>query len=114
MPLLFDPLTSILHPELSLRSIHYYLCHYHPILLRTRRATSSASRLPNNVRIQGEPIFLTGAYENIKPSGTYTHTAIFSATTDIRRRTFFYVQDATGTGFTIVSLNTNGQRNTGR
>jgi hypothetical protein len=64
---------------------------------------------PNNPRIQGEPIFLTGAYENIKPSGTYTHMAIFSATTDIRETDSFYVQDVNGTGFNIVHLTRMGR-----
>jgi hypothetical protein len=72
---------------------------------------------PNGTpRVTGEPIFLTGAYENIKPNppgggSPYTHMAIFGWNTDIRDTDYFYVPDGTGTGFNIVHLTRMG-RNT--
>ncbi len=70
---------------------------------------------PAPPRITGEPIFLTGAYENIKPNpptgggNPYTHIAIFGWNTDIRDSDSFYVPDDTGTVFNIVHLTRMGR-----
>jgi len=58
-----------------------------------------------NPTISGVLFFLTGAYENIKPTGTYTHVALFALGMDIRDSDDIYVpQYVGGTKFTIVHI----------
>jgi hypothetical protein len=59
----------------------------------------------STVVISGILFFLTGAYENIKPSGGYTHIALFGLGMDIRDGDDVYVpQYSGGTKFNIVHI----------
>ena len=65
---------------------------------------------PTAIASAGVPIFITGAFENIKPTNTYTHIAIFGLDADIRDGDVIWVPQYSinpstfGTQFTVVHV----------
>jgi len=53
----------------------------------------------------GVSFFLTGAFENIKPTNTYDYIGIFGLDVDIRDSDYLYVPQYTGgTNFSVVRV----------